>query len=186
MKNKQFSNGRIHGSRFEEAVYHDGYLAFSVSPFDQDFENEIEDGVLPHIKVLTTKGYCPISSCHGHYEHGKWMPWYVMIALGDNAVRQKQTILDAIKNIPGIYTETRKQSANVVNGKTVFGKVDLDKEYEELNKMFLRKNTTWEYLYISLFQHRTIYNKIAKLLFFTHSKNRLFYALERLPYEHIN
>ena len=95
-------------------------------------------------------------------------------------------ILDAIKNIPGIYTETRKQSANVINGKTVFDKVDLDKEYEELNKMFLRKNTTWEYLYISLFQHRTIYNKIAKLLFFTHSKNKLFYALERLPDEHIN
>jgi len=186
LKNKTFADGRIHASKLEEADYSNGYIAYTISPLDKEFEKEIEDGVLPHVRVLTSKGYCPVSSCHGHYNNGKWMPWYVMIALGERAKLHKELILKAVKNIPGIYTETRKQSANIVNGKTVFGNVDIKEEYNELNKMFLRNNQSWEYLYIGLFQERTYYNKIARLLFFNSSKSKLFTALEGLPDEHIN
>ena len=44
MKNKLFPNGRIHASKEEDLDYSNGYLALSVSPFDKDFDKEVEKG----------------------------------------------------------------------------------------------------------------------------------------------
>ncbi len=82
MKNKIFPNGRIHASQEQDLDYSNGYLALSVSPFDKDFDNEVEKGVLPHCHEFIRKGFLPISSCEGHFTKKHHMPFYIMLALG--------------------------------------------------------------------------------------------------------
>ena len=57
MKNKLFPNGRIHASEEQDLDYSNGYLALSVSPFDKNFDKEVEKGVLSHCHEFIRKGF---------------------------------------------------------------------------------------------------------------------------------
>ena len=104
MKNKLFPNGRIHASKEEDLDYSNGYLALSVSPFDKDFDKEVEKGVLSHCHALIRKGFLPISSCEGHFTKKHYMPFYVMIAIGGkNRMDRVNDVINKTTHIPGIH-----------------------------------------------------------------------------------
>jgi len=72
--NKRNANGSINVSG-ENNNY-----GVPVSPLHPLFESQIEDNILPHVKLLNKKGYLPYESCEGHTKED---PPYITICFGD-------------------------------------------------------------------------------------------------------
>ena len=187
MKNKLFPNGRIHASKEEDLDYSNGYLALSVSPFDKNFDNEVEKGVLPHCHALIRKGYLPISSCEGHFTKKHHMPFYVMLAVGGkNKLDRIYDIINKTKHIPGISYKIKEQQANVRGELLERVNYSLDKaeEYAELNRLFMRNHLEYNYLWIGLFQSdKKLSERILRRLMFSRCKKMLLSSIEELNYD---
>ena len=187
MKNKIFPNGRIHASKEQDLDYSNGYLALSVSPFDKNFDNEVEKGVLPHCHALIRKGYLPISSCEGHFTKKHHMPFYVMLAVGGkNKLDRIYDIINKTKHIPGISYKIKEQQANVRGELLERVNYSLDKaeEYAELNRLFMRNHLEYNYLWIGLFQSdKKLTERILRRLMFSRCKKMLLSSIEELNYD---
>tara|TARA_B100000902_G_scaffold154661_1_gene151107 strand:+ start:1935 stop:2510 length:576 start_codon:yes stop_codon:yes gene_type:complete len=187
MKNKIFPNGRIHASKEQDLDYSNGYLALSVSPFDNNFDNEVEKGVLPHCHALIRKGYLPISSCEGHFTKKHHMPFYVMLAVGGkNKLDRIYDIINKTKHIPGISYKIKEQQANVRGELLERVNYSLDKaeEYAELNRLFMRNHLEYNYLWIGLFQSdKKLSERILRRLMFSRCKKMLLSSIEELNYD---
>lgn len=187
MKNKIFPNGRIHASKEQDLDYSNGYLALSVSPFDNNFDNEVEKGVLPHCHALIRKGYLPISSCEGHFTKKHHMPFYVMLAVGGkNKLDRIYDIINKTKHIPGISYKIKEQQANVRGELLERVNYSLDKaeEYAELNRLFMRNHLEYNYLWIGLFQSdKKLSERILRRLMFSRCKKMLLNSIEELNYD---
>lgn len=187
MKNKIFPNGRIHASKEQDLDYSNGYLALSVSPFDNNFDNEVEKGVLPHCHALIRKGYLPISSCEGHFTKKHHMPFYVMLAVGGkNKLDRIYDIINKTKHIPGISYKIKEQQANVRGELLERVNYSLDKaeEYAELNRLFMRNHLEYNYLWIGLFQSdKKLSEIILRRLMFSRCKKMLLSSIEELNYD---
>lgn len=187
MKNKIFPNGRIHASKEQDLDYSNGYLALSVSPFDNNFDNEVEKGVLPHCHALIRKGYLPISSCEGHFTKKHHMPFYVMLAVGGkNKLDRIYDIINKTKHIPGISYKIKEQQANVRGELLERVNYSLDKaeEYAELNRLFMRNHLEYNYLWIGLFQSdKKLSERILRKLMFSRCKKMLLNSIEVLNYD---
>tara|TARA_B100001113_G_scaffold36053_1_gene25693 strand:- start:8082 stop:8657 length:576 start_codon:yes stop_codon:yes gene_type:complete len=187
MKNKIFPNGRIHASKEQDLDYSNGYLALSVSPFDNNFDNEVEKGVLPHCHALIRKGYLPISSCEGHFTKKHHMPFYVMLAVGGkNKLDRIYDIINKTKHIPGISYKIKEQQANVRGELLERVNYSLDKaeEYAELNRLFMRNHLEYNYLWIGLFQSdKKLSERILRRLMFSRCKKMLLNSIEVLNYD---
>lgn len=178
MKNKLFKNKRIHASFNQDANYDNGYVALTVSPYDSDFEKELEPGVRSHCLALFNKGYYPISSCEGHYFKNTHMNWYIMLAFGgdDNKQirRRINKFIKQIEHVKGLYCEIRKQTANTNEQELKVVKLtDVKKEYDYMNKLFMKKHKLYQYLYIGLFKESSLANAFGRALYFNKSKNQL-------------
>ena len=187
MKNKIFPNGRIHASKEQDLDYSNGYLALSVSPFDNNFDNEVEKGVLPHCHALIRKGYLPISSCEGHFTKKHHMPFYIMLAVGGkNKLDRIYDIINKTKHIPGISYKIKEQQANVRGELLERVNYSLDKaeEYAELNRLFMRNHLEYNYLWIGLFQSdKKLSERILRRLMFSRCKKMLLNSIEELNYD---
>ena len=182
MKNKKFENGRIHASEEQDLDYSNGYLALSVSPFDKDFDIEVEKGVLPHCHEFIRKGFLPISSCEGHFTKKHHMPFYIMLALGGkNKLDRITDIINKTKHISGISYKIKEQQANVKGEllERVDYTLDKEQEYAELNRLFMRNHIDYHYLWIGLFEKETILRNIL----FSRSKRMLLKSIEELNYD---
>ena len=193
LQNKRFANGRIHASDKMDADYSNGYIAHTVSPYEKNFDEEVEPGVRNHLKVLIEKGYLPISSCEGHHSFKTHMNWYIMMAFGGNRLTSIQDrIYKTIKhcqNVPGVFFEIR-HSVNNTN-KALNKRVSLRNDQQEIqyyNKLFLQSNKYYMYLYIGLYKNvKGSYTKELWRLFNERfSKNKLLKLFRSLPDEHIN
>ena len=187
MKNKIFPNGRIHASKEQDLDYSNGYLALSVSPFDNNFDNEVEKGVLPHCHALIRKGYLPISSCEGHFTKKHHMPFYVMLAVGGkNKLDRIYDIINKTKHIPGISYKIKEQQANVKGEllERVDYTLEKEQEYAELNRLFMRNHLEYNYLWIGLFQSdKKLSERILRRLMFSRCKKMLLKSIEELNYD---
>lgn len=186
MKNKLFPSGRIHASQKEDLDYSNGYYALSVSPFDKDFEKEIEPGVLPHCNAFIRKGYLPLSSCEGHYGNKHFLNWYIMIALGGkNRIERIFDIIDKMKDVPGIFFKVKEQVANV-NGQInerVENPMEKSAEYAELNRLFMRNHNEYSFLYIGLYKEDKFWTNLKRNFLFKYSKKRILSIIEELDYD---
>lgn len=178
MKNKLFGNKRIHASKDPDASYESGYVALTVSPYDETFEKELEPGVKSHCLALFNKGYFPISSCEGHYFKKTHMNWYIMLAFGGNnntSIRKRiNKFVSQIEHVKGLYCEVRKQTANTNEEKLKVVQLgDVKKEYDYMNKLFMKKHKMYQYLYIGLFKEPSLANTFGRALYFNKSKKQL-------------
>ena len=187
MKNKIFPNGRIHASQEQDLDYSNGYLALPVSPFDKDFDNEVEKGVLPHCHEFIRKGFLPISSCEGHFSKKHHMPFYIMLALGGkNKLDRINDIIAKTMHIPGISYKIKEQQANVKGEllERVDYTLEKEQEYAELNRLFMRNHMEYNYLWIGLFQSdRNWKQNIIRKLMFSRCKKMLLKSIEELNYD---
>jgi len=180
LKNKLFSNGRIHASKSEDADYSNGYLALTVSPYDNNFLKEVEPGVARHLQILIKKGYLPISSCEGHYFKRTHMNWYIMLAFGGdehNEIKQRiDNFIDKCKDVRGINFEVRRQVNNTNEADSKVVKMyDVQQEFSYMNELFLKKYLRYQYLYIGLYKNAndSIIENIKRKLFLEKSKAEL-------------
>tara|TARA_Y100001951_G_C11136367_1_gene181058 strand:- start:39 stop:611 length:573 start_codon:yes stop_codon:yes gene_type:complete len=186
MKNKLFPNGRIHASEKQDLDYSNGYYALSVSPFDKEYDNEVEPGVLQHCKALVRKGYLPLSSCEGHYGNKHYLNWYVMIAVpGKNRIERIFDVIQKLKDVPGIFFKVKEQVANVNGqiGVRVEQPMEREAEYNELNRLFMRNHTAYSFLYFGLFKDNNIWSHIKRLILFRYSKRKILNIIEELEYD---
>ena len=154
--NKLMADGRVFGGYDEEGRYY----AVSVSPFFDEFDTQVEEGILPLIKALRTKGYLTCSSCYGHPKRAM-----VVICFPNDEERDKLADILSEAKIPTMDIQTRESMVNVGikqdrNGKVKFTReLEFDHEFEShrdmetasFNQMFFRSYDSYSFLHVTLF-----------------------------------
>ncbi len=98
-------NGRINAT-----LPNGPYLALTVSPYVDDFEYQIEEGVKPLVMALRARGYLTTSSCEGH---GWRDPIKVMLAFGSEASCQDFVVWFNQQAYPYTTCEIQTDVANI-------------------------------------------------------------------------
>ena len=187
--NFMHKNGRIYASKDGEP-----YVAVSVSPYNDNFETQIEKGVWPIVEGLLLKNYLTLSSCEGHNIRNSHL--YVMVVFGDE--ESSINFVDHFKDINGVTFSLNRSMANnkqVVNGSKV-GWVPLDplehsvvEEYKDLNRMFGRRHEQYWFVQLKLFANRpgiknffwNISNQRNKRQYQNQSKQIILERIQSLP-----
>lgn len=180
--NTKKSNGRINC----DGVYEKG-LSATVSPFNDRFRSQIEDGVYPFVEALLQKNYFPISSCQGHTDG---LGDYFEIILAIPSVSLAEEIANFIK-IRGckitISESTENAEIKFLNTTSIRHEVSLKKDqnvdktdYREINILYKRNYSFYTFLTISLFDQgfnamtfSNFFKVLERKLLFSYTKKKL-------------
>ena len=159
--NWKHDDGRIHATKPNKE-----YVAVTISPYYENFQSQIEEGVWPAVSILVNKGYLPISSCEGHRGRG---PYYVTLAFGDEEILNNFIIhlkSTTIMGLTWVVTDTIANTrANLKLGKFNFQKLILEGnddityhigEIRCFNKLFSRNYSSYKFVRITLFDQVSI------------------------------
>lgn len=174
INNISHSDGRIYMS-----INKDGILfAHSVSPYSENFNNNIENGVKDLVNILRNKRYLTYSSCEGH---GNSFRRYVGLAFPDEESREiVHNYITSLK-IKGIFT---KKFISVANQHADFSnqndKITYEKKFDPTKLIGdeLVKHREEEAMYFNASFHRkyseyyfleiVILEEITDAMFFKH------------------
>lgn len=152
--NYKHKDGRIYASKSTV-----DYVAVSVSPYNEKFRTQIEDGVWDIVEVLCRKNYLPVSSCAGHNIWNSNL--YFTVVFGDELSATKYSQM--FSDIDGVTVKVLRTMANVkqVIGETKVSWTPLDEqehslyhEYKDLNRLFGRNYDEYWYVRVDLFANK--------------------------------
>ena len=154
-------DGRIHATKYDKE-----YVAVTISPYYENFQSQIEEGVWPAVSTLVNKGYLPISSCEGHQGRS---PYYVILAFGDEKILNNFIIhlkSTTIMGLNWVVTDTVANTrASFKLGKFNFQKLILEGnddityrigEIKCFNMLFSRNYSSYKFVRITLFDQVNI------------------------------
>lgn len=188
-RNKVFKDGRIYGGKDKFG----NYIAYSISPNYEKFNEQVERKVWPIVKALKEKGYHTISSCEGH-------PKRLMVKIGFDGEESRDIFMEYIKK----HTNKKKyidliphnNCANLNTEITDSGKIVstralehelvtrdiLKAETKAFNFQFNENYKQWHFLDIIMFPDNTINPIKSKLIFRSAIKNKEEYVNDIVDY----
>jgi hypothetical protein len=191
--NRRYPNGRICAFYSDDD---DLYTAVSISPYHEQFNSQIEDGIKDIVNALIDKNYMTISSCEGH--DWSWDNPFVRIAV--TSIEESRALGEYFLSIPFVTVNSFEQSANnefyVENGVTKVRPLDATRydsksEAATINRLYFRSHDNYCFLDIKLFEykeepfwisliHRYI-TRYKKSKYLNSVKLQLLKAIENLP-----
>lgn len=159
----------------------DNLISVSVSPINENFRSQIEDGVWEHIKCLLDKNYITLSSCEGHIFEG---PFQFIMAVPNLNFAKK--IKDLFLTIKFVNVEIKESVSNVEVDVSNIKKpkyttkkkkvVDYKLEAVDINNMYFRNYDRYWFICLNLYKKGyfwTIFYWIFKLTLEKKCKKKL-------------
>lgn len=115
-----------------------------VSPYDDQFYSQIEDGIIDAVRILVDKGYLPISSCIGH---NLFADAQCTVVVDSN--RTADALINDLSKI-GLLAETDRSFDH-------FGLI-------HINKLFMRSYTDVKYVKIFMYKNSLMSYIFKKLI----------------------
>lgn len=185
------SPNKKHGKRIYVSKKNGKVIAVSVSPINENFRSQIEDGVWEIIDSLIKKNYFTISSCEGHYGEG---PLQFIIAIPDLEFAEK--IRDAFTKIKYVSAHIRESSSNIEidisnSKKPTFKRmekeiVNYEEESKDINNMYFRTYKRYWFLRVHIYKKGRIWSLLQfffNIFFEERCKKELIYLInsEKFP-----
>ncbi|MEO0393749.1 MAG: hypothetical protein AAF213_10985 [Pseudomonadota bacterium] len=126
-------NGRINGGLDENG----NQIAHFISPYAEQFWQNVEVGIQPVVRALKSKRYLTYSSCMGHSLSSRR---YVGIAFADEEARERFCKPLEQAKIPGVVIRRLDKAANQIGDVTETGEAKLVKEVPEYAKTVVSFN----------------------------------------------
>jgi hypothetical protein len=177
--NYKHKDGRIYASKPGE-----DYIAVTVSPFHQDFDSQIEDGIKDLVYAFVEKNYIVMSSCQGH---GGLLGFaFVKIALPN--LQDREYLIEQLKDIPYISFVKSDKSANVElfvkNNSVKFKTLDTEgysykEEADAINKLYLRNHSRYYFLDIQFFKYNGAWWNIINKLILRQKRSKYFKNIQQ-------
>jgi hypothetical protein len=178
--NYKHKDGRIYASLTDK----ENYAAVTVSPFHEEFDSQIEDGIKDLVYAFIEKNYIVMSSCQGH--DGLLAFAFIKIALPDPLDREY--LIEQLKDMPYISFVKSDKCANVElyvkNNSVKFRKLDLEsysykEEADAINKLYLRNHNRHYFLDIQFFKYNDAWWKIISKLILSHKRKLYFKSTQQ-------
>jgi len=160
----------------------DKYFSITVSPYEPNFEDNLEEGIKEVVFAFLNKNYMTINSCEGH--DSGWDNPYITLAFVEE--NEREDIIKKMKKIPFVTFELKKYIFNIkfVDKNNKKFKIidesnyDVKLEAQSVNNLYLKKYKNYCYLEIVFFKYsdnlfQRYFMLFMKRLFFKIIKNKL-------------
>jgi hypothetical protein len=147
-----------HGKKIYAYKENGRVVAVSVSPINDNFRSQIEDGVWDIVNSLIQKNYFTLSSCEGHYFEGS-----IRFIIAIPNLEFAEQIKKLFSSLKYVTAEIRETSANINIDlsdpkKPKFSRMKVEdfgfeEEAEDINNMYMRSYKRYWFLRVYMYKN---------------------------------